>query len=118
MQAAQQQVAKPTEAQIQAQIENMHWQEKQQELSNAANRQQMQWQQTYQQQSLRVEHQHYMVDHLANPITILLAAIVIGRSAWAIARASINAGIEKNKDDNTSDVRRAQEILDKHEASA
>lgn len=96
----------------------MHWQEKQQELTNAFNRSQQQWQQGYTQQQARVGHEHYMVDHLANPILALLVVIIAGRVIWAIARASIDAGISKNHDDNQAEVVRAREIIEKHEANA
>lgn len=99
---------KPTDQQVQAQIENMHWQQKENSLTNEFNRQN-----TLQVQ--RTQHQQFMVDHLAQPITFVFVAAIIALTVWFLVRESIRAGIQKNRDDNASDVRRAQEILDKNE---
>ena len=57
-----------------------------------------------------------MVEHLASPIAAMVVALVISFVVAYCFRVSTAADIEKNRDDNASDVRRAQEILDKHEA--
>jgi len=108
MQAAQQTIVcpKPTDAQVQLQIETTHWQEKQQDLAGAWQRQN-----TTQQQAM--EHQHYMIDHLVTPIAIVVIVAIIAVTAIYLIRRAIDADIQKNSDDNAADVVRAQEILDK-----
>jgi hypothetical protein len=141
MQAAQQTIVCPklTDAQIQSGIENLRWQEKQAELNNAFNRQQQAQQINVQQSQIRIEHQHYMVDHLATPMLSLSALAIIAFTVIYLVRRAIEAGIQnnandnsaeieknrannaaeiqKNKDDNQAEVMRAQDIIDKHESN-
>jgi hypothetical protein len=113
MQAAPQQQLSPElqAKQLQANIDNLHWSQKQSELSQAFNQQQAT-------QHMAIEHQQFMVDHLATPIAAVVVMVVIAFLVSYCFRSSLAADIEKNRDDNASDVRRAQEILDKHEAGA
>jgi hypothetical protein len=112
MQAAPQQATqKCSDLVIQSDIANARWNEKQGEIQAAFNRQQTV-------RSLAVEHEHFMVDHLATPIMFVCIVAIIAATVVYLVRKAIAAGIEKNRDDSASDVRRAQEILYKHEAGA
>lgn len=99
---------KPDPVQVQANIENMRWQEKQQEIAGV-------WERQYRTQQAATEHEHYMVDHLATPIVMICVAVILAFVAMYISRLHAQTDIAKNHDDNQSDVRRAQEILHKHE---
>lgn len=96
---------KMTDAQIQAQIENMRWQEQQQALAATWSRQNTELQQAR-------DYHEYMIDHVATPMASLGAILIVTLAAVYLLRREIQAGVEKNHDDNQSDVRRAQEILD------
>lgn len=133
----QQQQPQLTPAQIQQQIQmqqqNILWNQKQQEIANTWNRQN-----TTQQQ--RIAHAQFMVEHIATPILIvavfvivalLLAYVVRTKNAGRLKanqddnanelelkKAELAADIEKNKQDNASEVRWATFLRDKLEEKA
>lgn len=90
--------------QLQAQQENTRWAQKQQELQNTFNRQE-------QLQAQAMAREQFLVEHLAGPLIILALIVAVAISTVYLVRRAIAADIEKNRDDNASDVRRAQEIL-------
>lgn len=95
---------KPTDAQIQAQIENQHWQEKEQSLANAFNRQ-------YTIQQATIQHQNYIADHYTEPFTILGSVAIVAFTVIYLARKAIAASIVKNREDNAADIVEAQRML-------
>lgn len=118
MQATTQVVCpKPTDAQIQAQIENMHWQEKQQEQANQFNRQMETTRYQMEQSQAAVRHTEYMIEHLSIPCTLASVALIAAFVITKTHHTSTQADIQKNRDDNESDVRYAQHLIDKHEDS-
>jgi len=128
---------KPSDAQVQqqlqAQIDNLHWSQKQNELSASFNRQQAA-------QQLHIEHEHFMVEHLAQPIMAicvfaLIAAVVVYLARKSIAagleksrvctaagvekhRMTIDADVQKNRDDNAADVQEARRTLEDQDDTA
>lgn len=116
MQAAQQTTVvcpRPTDAQVASQVSNMRWQEHEASVQNAFNRQQQQVQAGIQQRQMQIEHEHYMVTHLTEPLMILCLIIVFGLVMSHITRIITAAGVEKNRDDNAADVNQARATLDK-----
>ena len=120
---------KPTDAQISAQIENMRWQEKQQEINNAAQLRNQTVEQGMRQQQLSTAHTEYMVGHLAIPsagtaVAIVAAFVIVHLNRmWTAADIQKNkddndAETKQNEDDNQSNVRYAQYIIDKHEGAS
>lgn len=118
MQAAQTTVVcpKPTDTQIQSGIENLRWQEQEQHMANSYNRQWQQQQLAVQQRQVAIEHEHYMVGHLVPPSLIFCVVVVAALVIFKLVLKSIEAGVQKNRDDNEADVKEARAILDKHEA--
>ena len=108
---------KPTDTQIQAQIENLRWSEKQQEQQTLWQQQYQQHQQQYSEHQAAVTHDEFMVEHLGLPGAGVCVSIVAAFVIVKLGLASHAASVQKNKDDNESDVRYAQRIIDKHEAS-
>lgn len=108
MQTAQQTTVvcpKLTDQQVQAQIENMHWQQKEQTIANS-------FQREYQTRQISIEHEHYMVDHLTTPFEILGTVAMIGFVFFRCFKVGTAANVEKNHDDNQSDVVEARKVLE------
>ena len=102
---------KPTEAQIQAQIDNLKWQQRQNELAN-------QW--SFQNQTIQTANHHseYMAEHFYWPamcIALLAAVLLV---IFILVRKTIAADVEKNRDDNQVDVVEAKRIVAQHEQLA
>lgn len=93
--AIQQLTPAQLQTQLQANIDNMHWQMRQSERQQS------------------IDHEHYMVDHLAMPIACVLIVAIIGFVVAYLVRKAIAADIQKNQDDNAADVREAQRILER-----
>lgn len=98
----------PTHEQVQAQIENLHWNEKQQEIANT-------WQRQTTEHTQAIQHQEYMVDHLATPLAGVTSVLIAAVTAVILVRRHIAADIQKNRDDNDADVRYADHLISKHE---
>lgn len=130
---AQQQPCPQTPQQIQAQIDHVKWEDHQTELSYAFNR-------AMQTKGQVLQHEHYMVEQLASPLSELTSLLIVAVVAYRLIAKAIAAGvdkaydrnqgdtvrnsaniaadIEKNRDDNQSDVRYAQYLIDNAEPAA
>ena len=91
----------PTQQQVSAQIDLMHWQQKQQEQANLWNQQQQQRQQG-------MAHTEYIVDHVAIPASLCFSVVIAAITIIYLVRKSIASSIIKNRDDNAANVEEAK----------
>lgn len=98
-----QQPYKPTDAQVNAQIENMRWGQKQQEHEQVFQHQYQLAAQTISSKQFERAHTQFLIEHMWEPTLVIVGLVILAYAMVRICYRSIQAGCEKNRDDNLSD---------------
>lgn len=91
-----------TSQQIQSQVDNLKWNEQQQEISSAYARKS-------QDQQVQLGHEHYMVEHFYVPLVADFSVIIVALAIAVVLLRFFTHSVTKNRDNNASALDRLKE---------